>query len=99
MFQDYSLTISEYEKNLKELKEKTDGKYDTVFSFQRRRKTDQGQSLRRFLRCVKISVWAGLMDIPFRFLGSPGLLAKAVDAIDQRIDGKCGNVVYSKERI
>ena len=38
-------------------------------------------------------------DIPFRFLGSPGLLAKAVDAFDQRIDGKCGNVVYSKERI
>ena len=48
---------------------------------------------------MKISVWAGLMTFLSGFFGSPGLLAKAVDACDQRIDGKCGNVVYCKARI
>ena len=98
MFQDYSLTISEYEKNLKELKEKTDGKYDTVFSFHGDGKLTKTVIEEVLEVCEDIRLGRA-DDIPFRFLGSPGLLAKAVDAFDQRIDGKCGNVVYSKERI
>ena len=98
MFQDYSLTISEYEKNLKALKEKLAGKYDTVLSFHGDGKLTKSVIDEVIDVCGDIRLGRA-DDIPFQFLEVRDCWAKAVDANDQRIDGKCGNVVYCKARI
>ena len=39
-------------------------------------------------------------DIPFDFMGLPGVIAKAVNLETmKRIDGRRGNIVYNKESI
>ena len=38
-------------------------------------------------------------DIPFEFLGHQGYFAKATDAQGNRLDGKVGNIVYSKDKV
>ena len=38
-------------------------------------------------------------DIPFDFMGTKAYIAKLCDEQVKRVDGKCGNIVYNKERL
>ena len=96
MYDDYSLTISEYEENLKRLKGETDGKYDTVLA-------SHGDGR------LPINIIDGVIalcediksgkaeEIPFTFRGTQGLIARTEAQMQEK--GKSGNIVYNKGRI
>jgi glyoxylase-like metal-dependent hydrolase (beta-lactamase superfamily II) len=99
MFDDYSTTITEYEENLKKLKEETDGKYDTVYLSH-----GDGNGHKEMIEDV-IAVCEDIKagntdDMPFSFMGNnDGLIAKAIGPDMQRTDGGRGNIVYNRNRI
>lgn len=99
MFDDYSTTITEYEKSLHKLLNEVKGKYDTVFLSH-----GDGNGHKDMIEGV-IKVCEDIRsgnteDIPFTFMGrSGGFIAKAVDSQNVRIDGGIGNIIYNKDRI
>lgn len=99
MFEDYSMSICEYEENLKKLKEKTEGKYDMVLA-------SHGDG------CLPMDIIDGVIrvcddikagntdDIPMTFRGNRGWIAKKTKTPGgERQDGGSGNVVYNKAGI
>lgn len=99
LYEDYSLTVSEYAENLKRLKAETDGKYDMALASH-----GNGQLPQNIIEGV-IGVCEDIKagrteDIPFSFRGTHGLIAKALTGPGgKRADGGSGNIVYCKERI
>lgn len=98
MFDDYSTSIREYEESLKNLAQCLAGKYDTVYLSH-----GDGNGHPTIIEDV-ISVCEDIKngntdDVPFEFLGSSGLIAKAMTPQMQRVDGGKGNIVYNKHRI
>ena len=98
MFEDYSLPIEEYRNNLIRLNTQTEGLYDKVVSSH-----GDGRLPADIINNV-IAVCDDIMagrsdDIPFEFMGDQGLIAKAVHADGNRVDGITGNIVYSKEGV
>ena len=94
VYDDYSTTITEYEESLKALLEKVGGKYDNVLLSH-----GDGNGYPELIEDV-IQVCEDIKagradDIPFEFLGTTGLVAKAVDPSR----GERGNIVYNKDRI
>lgn len=99
MYEDYSLTIREYEENLKRFKAETEGKYDMVLASH-----GDGRLPADIIDGV-LSVCEDIRagraeEIPFSFRGTCGLIAKAMTGPGgKRADGGSGNIVYSKDRI
>lgn len=98
MYDEYSTTIAEYERSLQTLKEEVEGKYDVAYAFH-----GDGKLTDTIIDEV-IDVCHDIMDgntddIPMTFRGTHGLIAKAIGDDRKRLDGKCGNIVYNKERI
>ncbi|MGG7147993.1 MBL fold metallo-hydrolase [Clostridium butyricum] len=99
MFQDYSISISEYEENLKKLKKEIDGKYDIVLASH-----GNGQSpidiIDGVIQLCDDIKSGNVDDIPFTFRGDSGFIAKATEGYNGiRIDRGSGNIVYNKQRI
>lgn len=98
MYDEYSTTISEYEKSLQILKNEINGKFDVAYAFH-----GNGQLTNTIIDEV-IDVCHDIMtgntdDIPMCFRGTHGLIAKAIGDDLNRLDGKCGNIIYAKHRI
>lgn len=99
MFQNYSISISEYEENLKKLKKEIDGKYDIVLASH-----GNGQSpidiIDGVIQLCDDIKSGNVDDIPFTFRGNSGFIAKATEEYNGiRIDRGSGNIVYNKQRI
>lgn len=98
LFDDYSEHLTAYEKNLKELKRKTEGKFDRVY-------LSHGESpLPKELLDGVLQVCEDIKnkntdDVPFQFMGKTAFIAKAVTREMNRVDGGLGNIVYSPDRI
>ena len=94
MFQDYSIPITEYQKNLRILNKYTKGKYDQVLS------SHGDGNLSTDIIESMIGLCQEIIDgkaerIPFEFRGEKGWLAKETDPVTGiRKDGKSGNIVY-----
>lgn len=99
LYDDYSLTVREYEENLRTLKSETDGKYDMVLASH----GDGRLPLDIIDGVIAVcqDIRAGRAEeIPFSFRGTHGLIAKPAAGPDgRRGDGGCGNIVYSKARV
>ncbi|MDY3918228.1 MAG: MBL fold metallo-hydrolase [Candidatus Limivivens sp.] len=99
LYDDYSLTVTEYEENLKKLKADTEGTYDRVLASH-----GDGELPPDIIDSV-IEVCEDIKagraeEIPFEFRGTHGLIAKAMKGPGQgRLDGGSGNIVYSRDRI
>lgn len=98
MFDDYSTSITEYEQSLKALEKRLEGRYDTVYLSH-----GDGQGHKEIIRDV-MAVCADIKsgntdDVPFEFMGTTGLIAKAMTPQMERIDGGRGNIVYNKSKI
>ena len=98
----YSTTLSEYERNLRKLIKKVDGKYDRVL-LSHGDSNAHKEILQEVLDVCKDIRDGKAADIPFSYRtdldGSHGFIAKAIGEDMMRIDGKEGNIVYNPERI
>lgn len=99
LFDKKSLSVSEYEQNLKRMKEETDGKYDMVLNTHGRgiSQIDIIDGVIQVCEDIKIG---NVDDVPYEFRGNTGYIAKALARYGvQRADGGSGNVVYRKDQI
>lgn len=98
LFDDYSTTVTEYERALKKLESALEGKYDTVLLSHGdgRGFPDQIQGVIRVCQDIRDG---NTDDIPFLFQGVRGLIAKAMIPGQGRADGGHGNIVYNKHKI
>lgn len=94
-----SLGLSTYAHNLAKAQEHTEGKYSTVYMSHSRIKAPV-TLLQEVLDACE-DVQRGTDEkIPFGFMGSSGMVAKAYDPSSfARLDGKVGNLVYDPARI
>lgn len=99
LFEDYSLSVTEYEEELVNLKKLTDGRYDRILLSH-----GDGEASDEIIEgvikvCEEIKAHTA-DDVPFAFKDSNGLLAKKMQ-IPQMIreDDGCGNIVYNPKRI
>ena len=99
MFEDYSTTIVEYQKNLEALLPKIAGCYDRVLTSHHSGEVNPDVIESVIQVCEDIQN-GNTDDIPLPFKGCRGLNAKAIDFSNlRRLDGGTGNIVYSKARI
>lgn len=89
--EDYRTTVAGVQKHLQ-------GRFDRVFISHHSPETDNNVMDNVLSVCDDI-LMERTDDIPYRFLGMDAYIAKAVGPHFARIDGKIGNVVYSKEKI
>lgn len=98
LFDKYSLGITSYEKNMKDLLAKTDGKFDKILISHL-----SGDAPKELLAdTVKLcgDIKAGKVDdVPFEFMGQKACLAKKFDDSFKRVDGGIVNIVYDKEKV
>ena len=93
-----SFGISEYEKSMKDLLAKTEGRFDKVYSSHG--SGDAPKEILAGVIQVCEDIKAGRVDNePFEFLGQQVLIAKKIDGLMNRMDGGVGNIVYIKEKI
>jgi glyoxylase-like metal-dependent hydrolase (beta-lactamase superfamily II) len=98
LFDKYSLGITSYEKSMKDLLLKTEGKFDKILLSH-----GTGDAPKELLEniislCEDIKI-GNSDDIPFDFMGQRAYIAKKANEKFERIDGKFGNIIYSKEKV
>jgi hydroxyacylglutathione hydrolase len=98
LFDEYTLGLTSYENVLKELNQKTKGRYDQVYLSH-----GDGDAPKEMLDSVLAvceDIKAGRSDeVPFNFMGHQAVIAKKVDNNMRRLDGGLGNIIYDKDRI
>lgn len=98
LFDKNSLTVEEYRKSLQEFQQRHKGSYDRVFLCHQ--VMELGPELVDNVIEVCDDILTGKTDDqPFEFMGQVNWIAKAVKEGFQRVDGKIGNIIYSKDRI
>ncbi len=99
LFDTYSTGLSTYEKNLRELKSKTAGKFDRIYLSHGPGRDYPAVLLDEVLEVCEDIKNGNVDDIPFESRGRKAHIAKALSKEGGRLDGKTGNIVYNKERI
>lgn len=99
IFEDYSLTVREYEKNLQKFKQETDGKYDRVLASHGDGNAPCDIVDGVLAVCEDIRM-GRTDDVPFDFKDAKGLIAKKMQFPEMiRVDGGHGNIIYDKNRV
>lgn len=98
LFDPICATVDQYQKNLKEFDEKTKGTYDRVFLMHHEMET-QVELIQSLIDLCDDIKNGNTDDVPFNFMGHQVYIAKKADDHFHRLDGKVGNIIYSKERI
>lgn len=98
LFDKNSLGITSYEKSMKDLVSKTDGKFDKIFLSH-----ETGDAPKELLSniiqlCEDIKAEKA-DDVPFDFMSQRAYIAKKANENFERIDGGFGNIIYSKEKV
>lgn len=98
LFDKFSQDITSYEKSMKELLSKTDGKFDKILLSH-----GTGDAPKELLEniiqlCEDIKA-KNADDVPFDFMGQRAYIAKKANEQFERVDGGVGNIIYSKEKI
>ncbi|MCM3033837.1 MBL fold metallo-hydrolase [Niallia sp. MER 6] len=98
LFDEFSLGITSYQNILRELNERTTGRYDKVYLSH-----GSGDAPREMLDSILAlceDIKAGTTDdVPFVFMEHKAFIAKEVDENMRRLDGGLGNIVYSKDKV
>lgn len=97
LFDKNSLGLASYEKSMKALLSKTEGKFDKILLSH-----GTGEAPKELLSnivqlCEDIKA-RNADDVPFDFMGQRAYIAKKADENFERIDGCFGNIIYSKEK-
>lgn len=98
LFDKYSLGITSYEKSMKDLLSKTDGKFDKILLSHGTGDAPK-ELLSNIIQLCKDIKASKSDDIPFDFMGQRAYIAKKTDVKFERIDGGYGNIIYSKEKV
>ncbi len=97
LFDEDSTSLEEYIESVKHAKAVLDGKYDHVYLMHHVMET--GTEIMDNILDVCAEAMAGTADdIPFDFLGNHAFIAKKCNQRFEREDGKCGNIIYNKEK-
>ncbi len=98
LFDNNSLGLTTYEKSMKDLLSKTDGKFDEILLSHGTGDAPKELLANIIQLCEDIK--AGKVDdVPFDFMGQRAYIAKKADANFERIDGAFGNIIYCKEKV
>ena len=98
LFDKYSSGITSYEKSMKDLLSKTEGKFDKIFLSHGTGDAPKELLVNIIQLCEEIKA-GNADDVPFDFMGQRAYIAKKADGNFERIDGGVGNIIYSKEKI
>lgn len=97
VFDKYAVSVAQYKQILENLNDLTKDKYDKVYVSH-----GPGEGPKEMITNV-IQVCAEVLagtsdDVPFEFMGQKAFIAKAMNPTTmQRVDGGCGNIVYSQK--
>lgn len=98
LFDKYSLGITSYEKSMKDLLSKTNGKFDKILLSHGTGDAPK-ELLENIIQLCKDIKAGNADDVPFDFMGQRAYIAKKANEQFERVDGGFGNIIYSKEKI
>lgn len=98
LFDQDACPLDEYVKTLEGVRDRLKGKYDRVFLSHHEMETGT-EIMDNVLEVCREAMDGKADDIPFDFMGNHAYIAKKCDERFQREDGKCGNIIYSKEKL
>lgn len=98
LFDEFSLTVEEYRKNVIQLKDRLAGRYNRCFLMHHDMEAS-GELLNNIEQVCENILSGNTDDIPFDFMGGHYFVAKAFGEGFKRLDGVDGNIVYNKEKV
>lgn len=98
LFDQDACPLDEYVKNLEKVRNRVKGRYDRVFLSHHDMETG-AEIMDNVLDVCRQALDGNADDIPFEFMGNHAYIAKKCNEKFQREDGRCGNIIYSKERL
>lgn len=98
LFDENSLSVTEYRENLIRVKNLLEGRYDTVYLCHHVMKASKEMLASVIEVCDEI-LEGKADDIPFDFMGHHAFVAKKANERFERIDGGAGNLIYDKEKV
>lgn len=98
LFDQDACPLKEYMENVRKVRDRLKGKYDRVFLSHHDMETGT-EIMDNVLDVCQGALEGKADDIPFDFMGNHAYIAKKCNEYFQREDGKCGNIIYSKEKL
>lgn len=98
LFDQDACPLDEYIKALEGVRDRLKGKYDRVFLSHHEMETGT-EIMDNVLEVCREAMDGKADDITFDFMGNRAYIAKKCNGRFQREDGKCGNIIYSKEKL
>ena len=98
LFDENSLPVNEYKKNLIRVKDKLEGRYETTYLCHHVMTASKDMLTHVIEVCDEI-LEGNADDIPFEFMGHHAFVAKKANERFERVDGGEGNIVYDKEKL
>ena len=98
LFDEWTLTVEAYRKNLIELAGRLEGRYDRCYVMHHQTEAS-GRLLHNVIEVCDDILQGNTDDYPYRFRGGTYCIAKAADKHFVRADGGEGNIVYSKDHV
>lgn len=98
LFDHEASTVEEYQKNIREVMKRTDGRYDRVFISHH--VMEMGADILQEMLDICEDIKNGQTDdLPFEFMGTQAYIAKKCNERFERADGKSANLIYNKEKV
>ncbi len=99
LFDEEASTVEEYLENVCAARDALAGTFDRVFLSHHEMETGADIMDSMISLCDELLTRGGADDIPFDFMGKKAFIAKDCDEKFHRRDGRCGNLIYSKEKL
>ncbi len=98
LFDDDSISVEEYQRNVRRIMRLTEGRYDRTFLMHH--VLDGGRDILAEMDQLCEDIKNGNTDdLPFEFMGHHAFIAKNCNQYMERIDGKFANLVHKKENV
>lgn len=98
LFDEFSLPVETYKKNLLRVIKRLDGRYDHCYMMHHDRDAS-GELLSRMVDVCDDIIAGKADDMPFSFMGGNYFVAKNADERFKRLDGSEGNIIYNKAKV
>lgn len=98
LFDENSLSLTAYQEALIQNRDRLAGKYQRVFLSHHVMEAD-ADIMDNVIEVCKEAVDGKADDLPFEFRGTKAHIAKKCNQHFQREDGKCGNIIYNKDKL
>ena len=98
LFDQDASPLEEYTETLRCVRDRLEGKFDRVFLSHHDMETG-AEIMDNVLDVCREALSGRADDIPFEFMEYHAYIAKKCDEHFCREDGKCGNIIYNKERL